>query len=39
MNYLKTFSAQMLKAFNFCIKKSLYDVNLNKNTVMSNNTF
>jgi len=39
MNDLKTFLLQMLKMFNFCIKKLLYDAILNINTVMTNNTF
>ena len=39
MNDLKTFLPQMLKMFNFCIKKSLYDANLNINTIMANTTF
>jgi hypothetical protein len=29
----------MLKMFNFCIKKSIYDANLNITTVMVNSTF
>ena len=36
---LKTFLPPMLKMFNFCIKKSLYDANLNITTVMVNSTF
>ena len=39
MDDLKTFLPQMLKTFNFCIKKSLYDANLNITTVMVNSTF
>ena len=39
MDDLKTFLPQMLKMFNFCIKKSLYDANLNITTVMVSSTF
>jgi len=39
MDDLKTFLPQMLKRFNFCIKKSFYDANLNITTVMVNSTF
>ena len=39
MDDLKTFLPQMLKMFNFCIKKSLYGANLNITTVMGSSTF